>query len=127
MVIERWQPSSELMSLRQTMDNLPGTSFVRPSRSLTTLVRQPYRRWMSYRTASEVVAKASLPAVKPEDDSINITGETFTIQGENKTEREIKKEDHLHQERRYGTLPRSVVLPGGVKTHKADGTMEDGL
>lgn len=37
MAIERWQPFSEFMSLRQAMDKLFEDSFVRPSRFFTTL------------------------------------------------------------------------------------------
>jgi HSP20 family protein len=68
-----------------------------------------------------------LPGLKPEDVSIDITGETLTIKGESKAEQEIKKEDYLYQERRYGAYSRSVVLPSGLKTDKAEATMEDGI
>jgi HSP20 family protein len=80
-----------------------------------------------YQTPSEVVVKASLPGLKREDVSIDITGETLTIKGETKAEQEIKKQDYLYQERRYGSFSRSVVLPGGLRTDKAEATMEDGI
>jgi len=51
----------------------------------------------------------------------------LTIKGESKAEQEIKKENYLYQERRYGTFSRSVVLPGGLKPDKAEATMEDGV
>ena len=37
MAKERWQPFSELMSLRQAMDRLFEDSFVRPTRGLAAL------------------------------------------------------------------------------------------
>jgi hypothetical protein len=37
MAIERWQPFSELMSLRHAVDKLFEDSFVRPSRALAAL------------------------------------------------------------------------------------------
>jgi HSP20 family protein len=74
-----------------------------------------------------VVVKATLPGLRPEDASIDITGETLTIKGETKAEQAIKKENYLYQERRYGSFARSVVLPGGLKTDKAEATMEDGV
>jgi HSP20 family protein len=73
------------------------------------------------------VVKAALPGLMPEDVSINITGETLAIKGESKAEQEIKKEDYLYKERRYGAFSRSVVLPSGLKTDKAEATMEDGI
>ena len=51
----------------------------------------------------------------------------MTIKGESKAEQEIKKENYLYQERRYGAFSRSVVLPGGLKPDKAEATMEDGV
>jgi HSP20 family protein len=127
MAIERWQPFSELMSLRQAMDKLFEDSFVRPSRALAALGEVAAPALDVYQTANEVVVKATLPGVKSEDVSIDITGDTVTIKGETRAEQEIKKEDYLYQERRYGSFARSVVLPGGLKTDKAEATMEDGV
>jgi len=127
MAIERWHPFTDLMSLRQAMDRLFEDSFVRPSRTLEALSEVAAPALDIYQTPSEVVVKAALPGVKPEDVSIDITGETLTVKGEHKAEQEIKKEDYLYQERRYGTFSRSVVLPSGLKTDKAEATMEDGV
>jgi HSP20 family protein len=127
MAIERWQPFNELMSLRQAMDKLFEDSFVRPSRALAALGEATVPALDVFQTPHEVVVKATLPGVKPEDVSIDITGETLTIRGETRAEEQIKKEDYLYQERRYGSFSRSVVLPGGLKTDKAEATMEDGV
>jgi len=127
MAIERWQPFSELMSLRQAMDKLFEDSFVRPSRALAALGEVTAPALDIYQTPDEVVVKATLPGVKPEDLSIDITGETLTIRGETKVEEEVKKEDYLYHERRYGSFSRSVALPGGLETDKAEATMEDGV
>jgi len=86
MAIERWQPFSELMSLRQAMDKLFEDSFVRPSRVLSTLGEAGAPPLDVYQAPNEVVVKASLPGLKPEDISIDITGETLTIRGESKAE-----------------------------------------
>ncbi|MFP3898319.1 MAG: Hsp20/alpha crystallin family protein [Dehalococcoidia bacterium] len=127
MAIERWHPFTDLMSLRQAMDRLFEDSFVRPSRSLATLGELAAPALDVYQTANDVVVKAALPGLKPEDVSIDITGDTLTIKGESKTEQEVKKEDYLYQERRYGAFARSVVLPSGLKADKAEASMEDGV
>ena len=127
MAIERWQPFTELMSLRQAMDKLFEDSFVRPSRALAALGEVTVPALDVYQTPDEVVVKATLAGVKPEDVAIDITGETLTIKGETKAEEEVKKKDYLYQERRYGSFSRSVVLPGGLKTDKAEATIEDGV
>jgi HSP20 family protein len=127
MAIERWHPFTELMSLRQAMDRLFEDSFVRPSHVLTSLGEVAAPALDIHQTPSEVVVKAALPGVKPEDVSIDITGDTLTVKGESKAEQEIKREDYLYQERRYGAFSRSVVLTNGLKPDKAEATMEDGV
>jgi HSP20 family protein len=127
MAIERWRPFSELMSLRQAMDKLFDDSVVRPSRTLAALGEVTVPALDIYQTPNEVVIKATLPGVKPDDVSIDISGDTLTIKGETKAEEEVKKEDYLYQERRYGVFSRSVVLPSGLKPDKAEATIEDGV
>ena len=127
MAIERWQPFNELMSLRQAMDRLFEDSVVRPYRGLAALGEVAAPALDVYQTSNDVVVKAALPGLKPEDVNIDITGETLTIKGQSKAEQEIKKEDYLYQERRYGAFSRSIVLPGGLKSDKAEAAMEDGI
>jgi len=127
MAIERWHPFTELMSLRQAMDRLFEDSFVRPSHALTSLGEVAAPVLDIYQTPNEVVVKAALPGVKPEDVSIDVTGDTLTVKGKSKAEQEVKREDYLYQERRYGAFSRSVALPDGLKPDKAEATMEDGV
>ena len=127
MAMERWHPFTELMGLRQAMDRLFEDSFVRPSHTLETVGEVAAPALDVYQTPNEVVMKATLPGVKPEDINIDITGDTLTIKGESKAEQEVKREDHLYQERRYGAFSRSVVLPRGLKSDKTEATMEEGV
>jgi HSP20 family protein len=115
------------MTLRQAMDRLFDDSFVRPSRSLESFGQAVGPALDVYQTPSEIVVKATMPGVKPEDVNIDITGDTLTIKGERKAEQEIKREDYLYQERRYGAFSRSVVLPTGLKSDKTEATTEDGV
>ena len=127
MAIERWHPLTDLMTLRQAMDRLFDDSFVRPSRGLEIFGRGIAPALDVYQTPSEVMVKATLPGVKGEDVNIDITGDTLTIKGESRAEQEVKREDYLYQERRYGAFSRSVVLPSGLKSDKTEATMEDGI
>ena len=85
-----WQPFTELVSLRQAMDRLFEDSFVSPSRILGTSGDGVTAPVDMYHTASDVVVKATLCGVKPEDVDITITGDTLTIKGEIKAEEEVK-------------------------------------
>lgn len=127
MAIERWHPITDLMSPRQAMDRLFEDSFVRPSRALGALGEVAAPALDIYQTDDDVVVKAAVPGLKPEDVSIDITGDTLTIKGESKAEQEIKREDYLYQERRYGAFSRTVILPGGLRSDKAEATIDDGI
>ena len=122
----RWEPFREMMSLRQAMDRLFEDSFVRPSR-LWPELRGGELPIDMYQTKDDVVVKAPLPGVKPEELDISITGDTLTIKGEHKEEQEVKEEDYLCKERRYGTFSRSVTVPVAVKSDKAEATFENGI
>jgi len=65
MAIERWQPFSELMSLRQAMVRLFEDSIVRPSRGLAALGEVAAPALNVYQTLPEVVLKAALSGLKP--------------------------------------------------------------
>jgi HSP20 family protein len=124
----RWgEPFSELVTLRQAMDKLLEDSFVRPSRFLAGFAEAGAPAIDAYQTANEVVVKASVPGVKPEDINIEITGDTLTVKGESKVAEEVKKENYFFQERRYGSFARSLNLPGGIQADKAEAKLENGL
>jgi len=127
MSMMRWQPFNELISLRQTMDRLFEDSFVTPSRFLSTFGPGGTTPIDMYHTANEVVVKATLPGIKPEEVDITITGDTLTLKGETKSEEEIKQEEYLYQEHRFGTFSRSVTLPGGLDSDKTEASFENGI
>jgi HSP20 family protein len=80
-----------------------------------------------YQTAEDVVVKASLPGLKPEEVDISITCDTLTIKGEHKEEQEVKEENYLYKECRYGAYNRSVTIPALVKADKAEAVFENGI
>lgn len=127
MNIVRWDPFREMMSLRQAMDRLMEDSVVRPGRAFRPLGEEAYPALDVYQKPKELVVKASLPGVKPEDVDITISGDTLTIKGETKTDEEVKREDYLYQEHRYGSFSRTLVLPPDLRTDKADASFDQGI
>ena len=123
----RWEPFNDLISLRDAMDRLFEESFVHPLRSELIPWGRSGLPLDMYETENEVVVKASVPGIKPEELDVTIAGDTLTIKGETKMESEVKRECYLCQERRYGAFSRSVTLPGGLNTDKVDATFENGV
>jgi HSP20 family protein len=73
------------------------------------------------------VVKTAIPGVSADDIEVSITGATLTVKAETKDEQEIKRENYLRRERRYGSLCRSVTLPGGLQTDKAEADYTNGI
>ncbi len=122
----RWDPFREATTLRGAMDRLLEESFVRPSRLWFDGGREELPIDM-YQTANDVVVKASLPGFKPEEVDISIAGDTLTIKGQHKEEKEMRDEDYFFKERRYGSFSRSLSLPVQVKSDKAEAVFENGV
>ncbi|MDY6916820.1 MAG: Hsp20/alpha crystallin family protein [Chloroflexota bacterium] len=126
MTLMRWDPFREMVSLRQAMDRLLEDSFVRPSRLWPEMTPGEFPIDM-YQTANDVVLRASLPGVKPDQVDISVTGDTVTIKGEHKEEEEVKQENFLRKERRYGAFARSITVPVSVQSDKAEAVFENGV
>ena len=125
--IVRWDPWGDLISLRDAMDRLFEESFVRPPRSWLLPLEGRGVPLDMYETDEDVVVKAAVPGLKPEDIDVTITGDTLTIKGEAKEEKEERRTDYIRQERRYGAFSRSVSLPAGLQTDKAKASFENGI
>ncbi len=126
MAITRWDPLREMSALRHSMDRLMEDSAFNPARFWREFTEGSVAMDV-YQTANEVVVKVSLPGMKPEDVNITLTGDTLTISGESKVEEEVKRENYLLQEHRYGSFSRTITLPGGLKTDKAEAVFENGV
>jgi HSP20 family protein len=123
----RWDPLRDTLSLRGAMDRLFEDSFVNPMTSWIAPANAAAMALDVYETKDQVVVKAALPGVKPEETEVTITGDTLTIRGETKEEKEIKEENYLRKERSYGAYSRSVTLPTGLVPDKAEATFENGI
>jgi HSP20 family protein len=109
------------------MDRVFEDSFIRPRGGWLAPMGAANLAIDMYETKDEVVVKAALPGIKPEEVEVSITGNTLTINGESKEEHEVKEQDYIRKERRYGSFSRSVTLPSGLKADKAEATFENGV
>lgn len=128
MTMMRWEPMRNMMSLRNAMDRWLEDSFIRPSRFWPELGsgELPLELDM-YQTDKDIVIKTAVPGLKPEEVDVSITGDVLTIKGEHKEEKEVKEENYLRKERRYGTFHRSLQMPVSVKGDKAEAVFENGI
>ena len=75
----------------------------------------------------DLVIRAELPGVKPEDVDISLQDNVLTISGERKAEQEEERGGYYIRERRYGSFSRSFNLPQGTDESKVRARFENGV
>ena len=75
----------------------------------------------------QVIVKATVPGVKPEDIEVTLTGDLLTIKGEFKVENREERANYVRQERRSGSFCRQIGLPADINPDNVEATFEDGV
>jgi HSP20 family protein len=122
--IKKWEPFHEMTNMRREMDRLLDEFFIMPAAS-----QQSWGAPMvdMYQTENEIVVKATLPGLEPEDLDIQITGELLTIRGEIKQETVEENAKYHLRENRYQSFSRSLTLPSAVVADKSKAEMKNGV
>lgn len=81
----------------------------------------------AYHTDKELVIKAAIPGVKPEEVEVTVEGDCLTIKAERKAEEEVKGEHYVRREQHYGSFCRQVRLPEDVRAGEASASYENGV
>ncbi len=124
--VVRWEPMRELTSLRTAMDKLFEDSFIRPDAWRAGLPAEMLPVDL-IESDDQVVVKATVPGVKPEDVEVTLTGDLLTIKGEFKAENREEHANYVRQERRSGSFCRQIGLPAGVDADNVEAAFEDGV
>ncbi len=126
MALMKWTPFGELTTFRREMDRLFERFFGElPGLGLPGMVWAP-RLDMS-ETKDSLVVKAELPGLEAKDLDISVSGDTLTIKGEKKQEKE-EKDEHRHLiERSHGAFSRMVELTAPVAADKIKATFKNGV
>ena len=78
-------------------------------------------------SAHELVVKADLPEVKPEELDIRVENNILTIRGERKFEKKVDEKNYLRVERSYGSFSRSFSLASTVNSEAIKADYKDGV
>lgn len=120
--LTRWEPLNEVLPLR-AMDRLLGDSLLgsRRSGALGALALDMYE------TDEEIVIKADIAGVDPDDLEITTVGTTVRIQGETKAEANSEGKNYVFRERSYGKFYRTLTLPDFADLKNAKAEFEHGV
>lgn len=78
-------------------------------------------------TDDEVTITADLPGLDEKDITVTLDGETLTLRGERRHEKEEKRKNYYRAERSYGTFVRSMTLPEGIDRDNVKATFNKGV
>lgn len=88
-------------------------------------------QWMPqmevFQRGSELVVRADLPGLSPEDVQIEIEDGVLTVSGERRQEQEDRQEGWYRSERSYGAFARSIALPEGVNEDDVKARFDQGV
>lgn len=119
--------NQEINKLRRDMDRLFSRlwddfgmpHFTRPSRNIPFIDLSE--------TKDDLILKAEIPGLDPEDLDIYITDDILTIKGEMKQELVKEGENYHRMERRYESFSRSIQLPCRIMIEDVEATHREGI
>ena len=132
MAIVRFDPFGELSHLQDRINRAFDAYGRAPGQSRNDEGLMTTGAWAPpvdiYQSADqELVLKAELPDIAPEDIELNINNDTLTISGEKRLSDEVKEDQYHRIERRYGTFSRSFSLPSSVDATKISAEHKNGV
>jgi len=123
----RWEPFRDMISMREAMGQLFEESFCRPGAGWLIPVGMGTPAVDMYEIDDAIVVKSAIPGIKTEDLEVSVTGDVLTIKGETRANEEIKEENYLYREHRYGSFCRTLTIPAPVVTDEAKAEFENGI
>lgn len=78
-------------------------------------------------TDENIAIEVELPGMSENDIDISLSGDAMTIRGEKKVEHEETRKGVYMSERSYGAFYRTIPLPPGVDTDKAEAEFKRGV
>ena len=80
-----------------------------------------------FNTPDEIIIKAIVAGVKPDDLDISITRDMVTIRGKREEHRQVVEEDYFYRELYWGAFSRTILLPQEIEVDAAHAQEKHGL
>lgn len=142
--MRQWNPFEEMDSLFRDMDRLFRRTYsegaLQPERGLTltsNLSMVPSRSAEmtsqftpaveAFRKDNQIVLRAEIPGVNPEDVEITVVNNRLHLRGERKHSNEVRRDDYFFSESSYGFFERYFTLPQGVKPEDVKASFKNGV
>ena len=127
MAIVRWEPFRDMLASRREFERFFRDAFS-PAVSEGELSTRTWAPPVDiYEDGDNLVLKAELPGINPDDVDIRVENNTLYLKGERKFEKEVKEQNYHRVERSYGTFTRTFSLPNSIDSDKVAANYKDGV
>jgi HSP20 family protein len=129
-LMTRWAPAREFSGLQDRLNQMnrlfrEAYSPEGPEEDLTTTSFAPPVD--IYEDEHTISLKMEVPGIDEKDIDVRIEGNTLTVHGERKLEKDEKEENYRRIERQYGSFTRSFTLPNSVDPTQVSAHYDKGV
>jgi HSP20 family protein len=126
-LLTRWDPLRDLATMQNRLNRFVRESYSPegPEEALTTTSFAPPVD--IYEDEHTIAVKMEVPGIDEKDIDVRIEGNTLTVHGERKIEKEEKEENFRRIERQYGSFTRSFTLPSSVDVGQVSANYDKGV
>lgn len=129
---EARSPFAFMRRMMDDMDRLFGDFGFGGSLMPSSMLRgEGLRGWVPaldvYEADGNLVVRADLPGMKPDDVKLELRDDMLVISGERKDERSEQRGDWRHRETSYGRFERAIRVPEGADPASCDATFNHGV
>jgi len=129
-LLTRWEPFREFSTQQDRVNRLnrlfrESYNTEGPEEALTTTSYAPPVD--IYEDEHNITLKLEVPGIDEKDIDVRIEGNTLTVHGERKIEKEEKEENFRRVERQYGEFTRSFTLPSSVDPGQVTAHYDKGI
>jgi len=126
MSIARWDPFLELKTVEDRMSRWLDRS-TRPTNGSFISAFEFTPPADIYEDDNKISLHMEVPGIKQEDLDIRIDGNTLSVSGERKVQKDEKRETFRRVERQYGAFSRSFELPSSSDGDNISASFQDGI
>jgi len=129
-LMTRWEPFREFSGMQERLNRMnrlfrESYSPEGPEEALTTTSFAPPVD--IYEDEHTITLKMEVPGIDEKDIDVRIEGNTLSVRGERKLEKDEKEENYRRMERQYGSFTRSFTLPSSVDPAQVSAHYEKGV
>ena len=127
MVVSRWDPFRDLMSIQNELNRLFGRTYAGAEAGTGSTGGASVPPLDIFETKDHYMVNMELAGVDPDSVDVSVEDSTLTVSGERRFYADVPEEAFHRVERRYGPFQRSLSLPPTANPEKIRASFDKGV